>query len=144
MLRHVAAASATLDVMAYHLERESVVSALSDAVGRGVRVRMVLDLRQEDNLPAAETLRRVGVGLRPVPSRFPHGHAKVLIVDRATALVMSANLNDWSMETEWNYALSLHDPGVLAELQAIFDADHAVRAEAPAQLQTAEAEGGPC
>jgi phosphatidylserine/phosphatidylglycerophosphate/cardiolipin synthase-like enzyme len=78
---------------------EEVISALEEAVARGVYVRLVgSPADPEENtyfVPGAERLRRAGVHLRYLPS--PYVHAKVIVADGNTALVGSINMSQSSL-----------------------------------------------
>jgi len=78
---------------------EEVISALENAVRRGVYVRLVgspADPKENTYfVPGAERLRRAGVHLRYLPS--PYVHAKVIVADGNTALVGSINMSQSSM-----------------------------------------------
>lgn len=83
---------------------EGIRQALDDAVGRGVTVTLMLE-RQQDN-PKFHGHGEPFPGLRgrrltwPASARSPGAamHAKVLVVDRRTALVGSANLTGYALE----------------------------------------------
>jgi len=82
----------------------TVEQALTDAVSRGVEVTLVLE-RAVDN-PAYTFSGPVFPGLQARRLHWPASHrpsgaslhAKVIVVDRKTALVGSANLTSWAME----------------------------------------------
>jgi phosphatidylserine/phosphatidylglycerophosphate/cardiolipin synthase-like enzyme len=109
---------------------DSIRQALFDAVDRGVALTLLLE-RQEDNpkfhgqgepfpgLPA----RRLAW---PVAARPPDAsmHAKVLVVDRRTALVGSANLTGYALERNLECGLLVRGGQVPALL-----ADHLLSAD---------------
>ena len=82
----------------------AVEQALTDAVARGVEVTLVLE-RAADN-PTYTFTGPVFAGLHARRLHWPSSqrptgaslHAKVIVVDRETALVGSANLTSWAME----------------------------------------------
>ncbi len=78
---------------------EEVISAIEDAVARGVYVRLVgspADPKENTYfVPGAERLRRAGVHLRYLPS--PYVHAKVIVADGNTALLGSINMSQSSL-----------------------------------------------
>lgn len=103
---------------------EGIRHALHDAVDRGVAVTLLLE-RGQDNpkfrghgepfprLPA----RRL---IWPAPARSPDAsmHAKVLVVDRRTALVGSANLTGYALERNLECGLLIRGgpvPGLLTD-----------------------------
>jgi len=79
---------------------EEVIAALSNAVKRGVYVRLVgspADPKENTYfVPGAERLRKAGVHLRYLPS--PYVHAKVIVADGNTALVGSINMSQSSLD----------------------------------------------
>lgn len=104
--------------------------ALGDAARRGVEVVLLLE-RPEDN-PHFTGLRDPFPGLEvrqlywPAAER-PNGasmHAKLLVVDRAVALVGSANLTDFGVERNLECGLLIEGGPVPGQL-----VDHLLRAE---------------
>jgi cardiolipin synthase A/B len=88
---------------------EELIALLSDAVGRGVAVTMVLDERQRsDGSDNRKILLEVWPETVPLPRlltwRLPVGdkhlklHAKVMVADDRDALVTSANLTWYAMD----------------------------------------------
>jgi len=125
------AAADSLRVATYELDAPAVLDALERAHGRGVDVRVLLDADRDANGPSAERLRAAGVGVREAPDTFEHYHSKVLVADGYLAVVTSANLNRWSMETERNHGVVLRDPFDVADLVAVFDRDWSGGTEPP-------------
>jgi len=52
-----------------------------------------------------------------------HFHTKTLVIDGELGVVMSANLNGYSMQTERNHGVLLRDPDDVADLAALFELD---------------------
>ncbi len=125
-------ATSTLRVAAYELDDPRLVSALEAAHGRGVDVRVMVDEDREANTGAVATLRGAGLDVRFGPASFEHYHPKVIVVDDARAIVMSANLNTYSMETERNHGVVLGDAFDVADLVEVFDHDYEARPGEPA------------
>ncbi len=123
ILARIEGASEALRMMAYELDRDAIVGALAEARDRGVRVQVLLDGAQPENEATRLSLESAGVEIRLAPAGFPHAHAKVLLVDRSEALVLSANFTDYSMEAERNYAVVVRSPGALADLHVVFECD---------------------
>lgn len=117
-----------VDVMMYQLSRQSFISSLINAHDRGVVVRVLLDPDQSGNAGATSHLSTAGIDVRQAWSAFEHAHAKIIFVDDVAAAIMSANLNDYSMETERNYGVIDRDPADLDDLARIFDADFDAKA----------------
>jgi phosphatidylserine/phosphatidylglycerophosphate/cardiolipin synthase-like enzyme len=121
----IEASQSTIDLMMYQFTRPALVKSLSAASGRGVAIRVVIDARQTENAATVAALKAAGVDIRAAPARFSHNHSKVLIVDKNTAFLMSANFNDYSMASERNYGLVVTSPQDVGDLQTVFDADFA-------------------
>jgi phosphatidylserine/phosphatidylglycerophosphate/cardiolipin synthase-like enzyme len=110
------------------------VSALSRAHARGVDVRILIDEERTTNTAPAAELRGAGIDVRDGPEAFTHYHPKVIVVDEVRAVVMSANLNTYSMATERNHGVVLDDPFDVADLVDVFDHDYEGRAGDPASV----------
>jgi phosphatidylserine/phosphatidylglycerophosphate/cardiolipin synthase-like enzyme len=125
LLSRVNAAQSELLVMMYQLTVRSFVDAFIAAKNRGVDVRVLLDGAQTVNNDARQRLTTAGVPVKTAPARYTNNHAKVIVVDRTEAVVMSANLNGYSMSSERNYGAALQDGQDIADLVTIFEVDWA-------------------
>ena len=112
-----------LSVLMYQLTVTSLVDSLIEQHQRGVDVRVMLDGDQSSNATARGRLTEAGVEVRDAPAAFSYNHAKVVLRDREAAIVMSANMNGFSMSSERNYGIVDRDPQDLEQLRAIFDRD---------------------
>jgi len=118
-------AQSTLDVQMYLFTVTAIADRIIAAHDRGVTVRVLLDPDHAGNANVRSRLTSAGVPNRNAPSIYSFSHAKYLIADGATSIVMSANFNADAMTDERNYGMVDRDPGDLADLQAIFDQDWA-------------------
>jgi phosphatidylserine/phosphatidylglycerophosphate/cardiolipin synthase-like enzyme len=118
-------AQTSLDLMMYQMGCSACLNGLVSAHNRGVKVRVLFDGDQYSNDSARSTLQAAGVEVRDAPAEFNHAHAKVMIIDNALAVVMSANMNNYSMSSERNYGVVDTSTEDLADLQAIFERDWA-------------------
>ena len=128
LVDQINAAEESIDIMIYELDAAAVVSALEAAASRGVKVRFVIDNSDNtvgENKKARDQLVAAGVEFTNAPAEFVYQHAKTMIIDGSTAVVMSSNLNGYSMSSERNYGVITTEPGEVADLQAIFDRDRA-------------------
>lgn len=116
-------AKSSIDLMMYEFDVEEIYTALVAAQKRGVKVRVVLDSQQRNNVDARKALIDAGVELTDAITEFPHYHVKVLIVDRAQAVVMSANFNAYSVRTERNYGVILTGQDDIEDLEAVMNHD---------------------
>lgn len=123
LLKAIEASQLSIDLMMYQLTRPSLVKALSTAHTRGVSVRVLIDARQSVNAATVTALKGAGIDIRNAPASFSHYHPKVLIVDGASAVLLSANFNDYSMTSERNYGLLLTSEQEVEDLEMVFNAD---------------------
>ena len=65
------------------------------------------------------------VTVRDNISLYTYAHAKYMIIDGDTAVIMSTNFNVDAMDSERNYGMVDRDPDDVADVQAIFDMDWA-------------------
>jgi phosphatidylserine/phosphatidylglycerophosphate/cardiolipin synthase-like enzyme len=118
-------AQQTLDVAMYLFTVDAIADRLVSAKQRGVAVRVLFDPDHEGNSGARSTLTSGGVQHRNAPSLYSFSHAKYMVADGATALIMSANFNVDAMSSERNYGIIDRDADDVADLQAIFEMDWA-------------------
>jgi phosphatidylserine/phosphatidylglycerophosphate/cardiolipin synthase-like enzyme len=123
LLAQVNSAQSTLDVLMYELSTTSFLNAFIAAKQRGVPVRVLLDPTVTGNATARQRLTGAGIEVRDTPSTFTYSHSKMLIIDRAVAVIMSANLNDYSMRSERNYGVVDRDPEDVADALSVFETD---------------------
>jgi len=118
-------AQSELLLMMYQLDCAQCTGGLIDAHNRGVAVRVLLDFNQFYNGDAIDELTAAGVQVQAAPGEFNHAHAKVMIIDGQTAVVMSANMNPFSMSSERNYGVVDRDPQDVKDLTTVFERDWA-------------------
>ena len=116
-------ARTSLDATSYLLDDNALIQALAGASERGVRVRVLLDPDQAVNTGSSAQLRARGVDVRFASRMFEHFHSKTLVIDGELGVVMSANLNGYSMQSERNHGVLLRDPEDVADLAALFELD---------------------
>lgn len=92
--RLVAGARRSVDVEIYELSDPTFEEILVRDAERGVAVRVILDKAyvEDENVPAYDYLSAHHVLVRWAPKRFDLDHEKAIVVDDATALVMTMNL----------------------------------------------------
>jgi len=113
----------------YQLDCDGCVAGLIAAQQRGVTVRVQLDEAQFVNSGSKAALVAAGIEVRDAPDEFNHFHPKVMIIDDELAVVMSANMNGYSMYSERNFGVVDHDPQDVADLAQIFERDWVGRGE---------------
>jgi cardiolipin synthase len=111
----------------YFVPGEPLLSALTTAALRGVKVQLLLPVRSDQPLVAAaarsyyEELARTGVQV------FEYGpnmlHAKVLVVDDDISLVGTANMDNRSFRLNFEIAAAVYDSEVAERLADSFHHD---------------------
>lgn len=122
-----------LDVYMYLWTVRALADRVVAAHARGVDVRVILDPDHEGNATVRTILTNAGVPTRDAPSLYQFAHAKFLLIDDDTAVIMSNNFNADAMSNERNYGMVDRDPDDVADVQAVFDQDWAMAGGEPAQ-----------
>jgi len=130
-------ARARIDLMIYLLSDRDVITALKNAALRGVAVRVLLEQHpccSDDNAMQRALfgeLQAARVQVQWTNPAFRLTHAKMAVVDGATALVMSQNLTKSSFTFNREASIVDRDPIDVAALDALFAADWARSPYAP-------------
>ena len=110
----------------YELSDQTAEHDLAAAAGRGVRVRVILDHREQSvNSAAYSYLRSRSVRVTWSSSRYRYTHQKTLVIDGARAVVMTANLTSRYYPTSRDFLLTDTNRADVAAITAVFDADFA-------------------
>ena len=126
VVSQVDGATVSIDVGVYAFTLTNLADRLIAADRRGVPVRVLLDQTQSAaNTTVKNRLTGGGVEVKWAPATFPFSHAKYLVIDRDTAVIMSANLTLSGMDDQRNVGLIDRDPTNVADLATIFAADWA-------------------
>lgn len=120
---YIDSAQDSLWIQMYLFTVDELADRVVAAHNRGVEVRVLLDPDHDGNPDVRGQFTAAGVPVRDASSMFPFSHAKYLVIDGDTAVVMSSNLNYGAMDSERNYGAVITDPDDLADLIAIFDSD---------------------
>jgi cardiolipin synthase len=118
-------AQATLDVQMYLFTVRALADRIVAAKARGVAVRVILDPDEAGNAAVMPTLASGQVPVRNATPLYPYAHAKYLVIDGKTGVIMSMNFNVDAMSKERNYGIVDKDPEDVADLRAIFEMDWA-------------------
>jgi cardiolipin synthase len=123
LLALLSSASSSIDIYAEELTDHEVESALTDAVGRGVQVRLLMtDSGTRDPArPARSQLIAAGGQVRLLEK--PYIHAKVVIVDGGRAFAGSENFTATSLDQNRELGLLTSDPDAVSRLSASFNQD---------------------
>lgn len=119
----IGSAKTSLDVLIYEIDDPDVIAALVAAKKRGVAVRMVIDRNNQGT--AKSTLVAAGVEVHDSSSIFPYAHAKSMLIDKSRSVIMSMNMNEYSIMGERNYGAVSTEPGDAEDLSKVFEADFA-------------------
>lgn len=120
LLELVVSADRTLDLYAEVLRDPELLAALTDAVARGVRVRLLVS-PGPDNAEARAALAAAGVEVGLLSNLYIH--AKLIVADGARAYVGSQNLSATSLDLNRELGIILSDPVSLARLERTFAID---------------------
>jgi phosphatidylserine/phosphatidylglycerophosphate/cardiolipin synthase-like enzyme len=137
-------ATTSIDVEVYQISDVPVIHALEDAANRGIAVRVILEFAPFGDTGVAaqvtaEELRTAGVQVESGNPAFHYTHAKAIVIDHATAYILSGNLTRAGLGgsaagADRDYGVIDTDPVDVADTIAIFAADWArtsARAVAP-------------
>ena len=124
--RLIGASKLSIDAALYRLNLPRLARALEVAVGRGVRVRLVLDRNKYEVTPATRELLANGA----VPFRLRNGrvgpgskmHHKFAIFDSRTAITGSYNWTVESEEQNFENLIVLREAKLVEILQREFEA----------------------
>jgi phosphatidylserine/phosphatidylglycerophosphate/cardiolipin synthase-like enzyme len=119
-------AQTSLDVQMYLFTVRALADKIVAAQARGVAVRVILDPDEAGNQAVTPTLSAGGINWKNAPSIYQFSHAKYLLIDKATAVIMSMNFNADAMANERNYGMVDKDAEDVADVQAVFDQDWAL------------------
>ena len=125
-------AQTSLDLQMYLFSDTALGNRVVAAKARGVAVRVILDPGESANKAVRPMFQAQGVPLRDAPAIYTYAHAKYMVIDHTTAVIMSMNFNPDAMRTERNYGVIDRDPEDVYDLALIFRMDWAAAgAETP-------------
>ena len=127
-------AQTTLDVAMYLFTVKPLAERIVAAKARGVTVRVILDPDEAGNAAVMPTLTGGQVPVRQATMLYPFSHAKYLVIDGTTAVIMSMNFNVDAMSNERNYGLVDRDPEDVADVAAVFEMDWAAAGNEPVRV----------
>jgi cardiolipin synthase A/B len=123
--RLLSSATRTIDMTMYELADPTAEQLLAQAAARGVAVRVILDrnLELRNNQRAYDYLQQNAVQVVWAARKFAATHQKSIVVDGATAAIMTLNLTSRYYATTRDFAVLDTDPVDIAAIQQVFDAD---------------------
>jgi len=116
-------AQKSLDIQMYLFSVKDLAQHVVAARQRGVAIRVILDPGESANGSIETILSNGGVQWKHSASVYQYSHAKYLVIDRSTAVVMSMNFNPDAMTKERNYGFVDQDPEDVTDVQNIFEMD---------------------
>jgi phosphatidylserine/phosphatidylglycerophosphate/cardiolipin synthase-like enzyme len=119
-------AQSTLDVQMYLFTVTALAQKIVMAQQRGVAVRLILDPDEAGNNAVEPMLTSGGVPWKNASPTYTFSHAKYMIIDHTTSVIMSMNFNGDAMVNERNYGMVDKDAEDIADLQSIFEQDWAL------------------
>lgn len=126
----IGSANDSIDIEMYLFTNERLAYALSEAKGRGVAVRVILD-RKVSGERIEEILSILsfnGIPVRRSSAEFETTHSKFAIIDRRIVLIGSHNWTHYAMERNREASVVLSDAALAQRLLQIFEADWAAAA----------------
>jgi len=116
-------AQKSLDIQMYLFSVKDIAQHVVAARQRGVAIRAILDPDESANKSIESILSNGGVQWKNSSTVYQYSHAKYLVIDRATTVVMSMNFNPDAMTTERNYGFVDQDPEDVTDVQNVFEMD---------------------
>jgi cardiolipin synthase A/B len=130
----IAAARHAVYMTMYELDSAPVIDALVGRARAGLDVQVILDgstTNKSFNTPAYDQLTSAGVAVVWSNPAFTYTHEKCVMIDGASAWIMTMNANTSSPNVNREYLAVDTDPADVAEAVAVFHADHAMQTITP-------------
>jgi cardiolipin synthase A/B len=123
----IASARKSIDLTMYELVDTDADLALELAAGRGVVVRVLLDVNREKtaNQAAYDELTDMKVHVAWADPRYAATHQKTLVVDGSVAALMTLNMTSRYYASTRDFAVIDHIPSDVAAIESVFNADFA-------------------
>jgi cardiolipin synthase A/B len=121
----IAAARTSIDLTMYELVDTDANLALELAAGRGVKVRVLLDVNREKaaNQAAYTELRDMHVHVAWADPRYAATHQKTLVIDDSVAAVMTLNMTSRYYSSTRDFAVVDRNRSDVASIEQVFNAD---------------------
>ena len=120
----IRSAQTSIDIEMYVFTSDDMVRELSDAVKRGVKVRVILEPRVEDSRKQKifDELTALGCDVRWASFSYKLTHSKFVVVDGKRALVGSINFSESALNYNREAAVEINGEKV-REVAAVFEED---------------------
>ena len=121
----ISAAKSSIDMTMYELQDTTAQNLLCQAAAHGVVVRVILDTNDEksNNTSAYNQLIGCGVNVVWAWTKYEATHQKTIVVDDATAAIMSLNLTSRYYSDTRDFAVIENDPTDIYAIESTFSAD---------------------
>ncbi len=117
-----------IDITMYEFSDTTAEHRLAAAARRGVRVKVILDRREQSrNNTAYHYLAAHGVRVTWSSPAFEYTHQKTIVVDGSKVLIMTANLTSQYYATSRDFLIEDTKHADLKAITAVFNADFAHR-----------------
>lgn len=127
IIEAIRAARGSIDLACYLFSDGQIIDELIKAQERGVRVRVILEREPYRGSPVnyktRKKLEAAGIHFKWASSIFALMHAKVIIIDKTRALVMTLNLSRSAFTKNREYGVLIENPDIAGEIGRIFEAD---------------------
>jgi cardiolipin synthase len=126
LLDAIGGARQSIDLVIYELTDSRITSALEQAAVHGVAVRVLAEPLPGGRALNARTMAELaskGVQTESSAPGFYLTHEKAMVVDGASALIMSMNLVAETFDGTRDVAVVDADPADVAEIESVFQAD---------------------
>lgn len=126
-IEEIDAAEESVRLYLYLLSDDDIIRALMRANLRDVDVRVILEPEPyggaQTELETWQRLEAAGIDVRWSPAEYRFAHVKLLVVDRAVAVIMNLNMTGAAFTQNREFALLTTDVDLIGEASALFDAD---------------------
>jgi len=124
VLELIREAKETIDIEVYSFTSEEIAKELIEAKKRGVKIRVILEPRLEDNrkFKIKQILEDSGIEVRWASLEYKLTHSKFIIIDRKKILIGSINLSASALEKNREAAVVVESEKV-KEVLEIFEED---------------------
>jgi cardiolipin synthase len=127
LVKGIAAARHTVEIMIFRLDQTEVERALATAVSRGVAVYALIAATNstgEENLRKLELrLLAAGVTVARTADDLARYHGKLMIIDRRVVYLLAFNLTHADIDRSRSFGLITTGRNVVREVTKLFDAD---------------------
>jgi phosphatidylserine/phosphatidylglycerophosphate/cardiolipin synthase-like enzyme len=124
-------AQTSINLTIYEIEDPQFISALTAAAKRGVNVRVLYNhysFAQYSHDPNAQYVAQLnagGVQTKEAAQTFTVTHQKTFTIDDSVSVIMTFNLCPSYFSTTRDFGIITSDPGQVAEITQVFEADWA-------------------